>query len=170
MGVRPELLSSFHFNEYSFWFFLELPDETLDLLSRSTPEFLEAFDNLVSSYALFVLVQTFEIVIEHIQVHVAIMRSRLTTDIQYKREQRASDWSEPSSAPATEPELPAGRTAPHHRQRDHEKRRQPAVRGDRKWGRTLHAAALSQCTRIVAACKVLDRFYRLIISSTTFSL
>ncbi|XP_029701077.1 gasdermin-E-like [Takifugu rubripes] len=27
----------------------ELPDETLDLLSRSTPEFLEAFDNLMSS-------------------------------------------------------------------------------------------------------------------------
>lgn len=98
------------------------------------------------------------------------MRLCLTTDVQYKREQRASDCSEPSSAPAAEPELPAGRTAPHHRQRDCEKRRQPAVRGDRKWGKTLHAAALSQCTRIVAACKVLNGFYQLIISSTMLSL
>lgn len=46
--------------------FLELPDETLDLLSRSTPEFMEAFDNLVSSCALSVLAQAFEIVLQHI--------------------------------------------------------------------------------------------------------
>lgn len=43
-------LSSFCINEYSFVFnfILELPDETLNLLSGSTPEFLEAFDKLVS--------------------------------------------------------------------------------------------------------------------------
>lgn len=43
-------LSSFHINEYSFVFnlILELPDETLNMLSGSSPEFLEAFDKLVS--------------------------------------------------------------------------------------------------------------------------
>lgn len=60
------------------------------------------------------------------------MSLHLTTDIQFKGEQRASDCSEPSSAPATEPALPAGGTSPHHHQRDHEKRRQQAVGGDRE--------------------------------------
>lgn len=33
--------------------FLELPDETLTLLSKSCPDFLEAFDTLVSGFVLF---------------------------------------------------------------------------------------------------------------------
>lgn len=67
-------LSSFHMNEYSFVFnfILELPDETLNLLSGSTPEFLEGFDKLVSSFASFavcpqiILIRAFEIAREHV--------------------------------------------------------------------------------------------------------
>lgn len=59
---------SFHMNEYSFVlnFIVELPDQTLNLLSRATPEFLEAFDKLVSSFASFpiclqiILIQAFQ--------------------------------------------------------------------------------------------------------------
>lgn len=49
--THPPLLS-LHVNEDSFVFntILELPDETLNLLGRSTPEFLEAVDKLVSSF------------------------------------------------------------------------------------------------------------------------
>lgn len=107
--------SSFHINEYSFGFFfnfiVELPDETLTLLSGSTPEFLEAFDKLVSSFASFtncpqiILIKAFEIALEHVRsmqllllitastrpVDFAIMRLHLITDIRFKRGQRASD-------------------------------------------------------------------------------
>lgn len=69
-------LSSFHIHEYFFFFFnfiVELPDETLNLLSGSTPEFLEAFDKLVSSFASFnicpqiILIKAFEIALEHVR-------------------------------------------------------------------------------------------------------
>lgn len=56
-----------------FNFVSELPDETLNMLSGSTPEFLEAFDMLVSSLESFticpqvVLIQAFEIALEHVR-------------------------------------------------------------------------------------------------------
>lgn len=50
---------------------VELPDETLNMLSGSTPEFLEAFDKLVSSFASFniqiILIKAFEIALEHVR-------------------------------------------------------------------------------------------------------
>lgn len=49
-----------------FNFIVELPDETLNLLSGSTPEFLEAFDKLVSFCPQIILIKAFELALEHV--------------------------------------------------------------------------------------------------------